>query len=208
MKVGNRLKRSKRLSITARWAWQKYGPGALLLRYIVPKVYTLKFDEIGAHLSIEGSIRTLPYISNDGLICAGQNLRLISKSGARLSIESVSQDAAISIGNDVLLHGCVIAAMKRVEIGDSTIIGPNTTIFDTDGHGIDDIPTKVAPIRIGCHVWIGYGAIILRGVTIGDNSIIGAGSVVTRDVERNTIVAGNPAKKIGSTKIGYNDIWK
>ena len=204
----SKLKLSKRVNNTARWVWQKYGPSALLIKYIAPKLYSLKFDKVGSNLTIEGSIRTLPYILNNGLIFAGKNLRLISKSGARLSIESVSQNATISIGNDVLLHGCVIAAMKGVEIGDSTIIGPNTTIFDTDGHGIDDAPTKVAAIKIGCHVWIGYGAIILRGITIGDNSIIGAGSVVTRDVERNTIVAGNPAKKIGSTISGYNDIWK
>jgi hypothetical protein len=172
MQVEHKLKRMKRVKITARWVWQKYGPGALILRYIVPKVYALKFDKIGPHLCIEGGIRTLPYIANDGLIFAGKNLRLISKPGARLSIESVSEDSAISIGNDVLLHGCVIVAMKSVEIGDSTIIGPNTTIFDTDGHGIDDTPTKVASIKIGCHVWIGYGVIILRGVTIGDYSII------------------------------------
>jgi len=59
--------------------------------------------------------------------------------------------------------------------------------LDPDGHGIDDAPTKVAPVEIGYHVWICDRVIILKGVEIGDNPIIGAGSVVTRDVERNTI---------------------
>ena len=59
--------------------------------------------------------------------------------------------------------------------------------------------TRIAPVLIGNHVFIGERAIILPGVTIGDNSIIGAGSVVTRDVEAGSIVAGNPARPIGQT---------
>jgi acetyltransferase-like isoleucine patch superfamily enzyme len=206
-KIMSRLKRRKRVYNTVRWFWQKYGPSALFLRYIVTKFYTLKFDKVGAHLTIEGSILTLPQISNCGLICAGHNLRLLSYSDSRVSINCANQNAVITIGNDVLLNGCFIAAVKRIEIGDSTIIGPKTSLLDTNGHGIDNLPTKDAPIKIGRHAWIGQGVIILKGVTIGDNSIIGAGSVVTKDVEKNTIVAGNPAKKIGSTKTGYNDIW-
>ena len=205
-KVVSRLKPNKRVYNTVRWFWQKYGPSALFLRYIVTKFYTLKFDKVGAHLIIEGSILALPQISNYGFIYAGHNLTLLSYSGSLVSINCAKQDAAIVFGNNVLLNGCLIAAVKRIEIGDSTIIGPKTSILDTNGHGIDDAPTKVAPIKIGSHVWIGQGVIILKGVTIGDNSIIGAGSVVTKDVDSNTIVAGNPAKKIGSTKTGYNDI--
>jgi acetyltransferase-like isoleucine patch superfamily enzyme len=204
----SKLKLNKRVRNFVRLVWQYYGPSPLFLRYIAPKICSLNFDKVGDHLTIEGSIRTLPHISNYGMICAGHNLKLLSYPGSQVTINSPKQDATIVIGNDVLLNGCLIAAVKRVEIGDSTIIGPKTCIVDTDGHGIDDAPIKVAPIKIGRHVWICEEVIILKGVTIGDNSIIGAGSVVTKDVEANTIVAGNPAKKIGSTKTGYNDISK
>jgi acetyltransferase-like isoleucine patch superfamily enzyme len=207
-KAVSRSKHNKRVRNTLRWVWHSYGPSALFLRYIASKIFALKFDKIGTHLTIEGNVRNLPYISNFGKIYAGDNLRLLSKSDAHLSIESANPDASIFIGNNVLLHGCSIVAVKMVEIGDSTIIGPQTIIFDMDGHGIDDAPIKVASIKIGSHVWIGARVIILKGVTIGDYSIIGAGSIVTKNVESNTIVAGNPAKKIGSTKKGYNDILK
>jgi acetyltransferase-like isoleucine patch superfamily enzyme len=202
------MKLSKRVHRITRWIIQKYGPSTIFLRYIAPTICSLNFDKVGGGLTIGGSVRALPYISNYGVICVGHNLGLLSSSRFPLSIESARADAAIIIGNNVILNGCSIYVVKRVEIGDFSTIGGKTTIMDTDGHGIDDAPTKVAPIKIGCHVWIGARAIILKGVTIGDNSIIGAGSVVTRDVERNTIVAGNPAKKIGSTKTGYNNICK
>ncbi|OMJ13234.1 putative acetyltransferase [Smittium culicis] len=74
--------------------------------------------------------------------------------------------------------GCVILDCGRVDIGNDVIFGPN--IF--------------APLKIGDNVWIGGGSIILPGITIGNNSVIAAGSVVTKDVPENVVVAGNPAK--------------
>ncbi|WP_300286583.1 sugar O-acetyltransferase [uncultured Alistipes sp.] len=82
-------------------------------------------------------------------------------------------------------------------IGDDTMIGPNVSVI-TALHPVSPRlrAAKIQynkPVRIGRNVWLGAGAIILPGVTVGDNSIVGAGSVVTRDVEENTIVVGNPA---------------
>ena len=195
----NRL--TKHAQKTARWVLRKYNVSALFWRNLAPIFYRLYFSKVGNGLIIEGSIRAWPRIS--GKVVAGQNLKL---SSSHLPITIISyRNAMISIGNDVIIGGgCIITAAEGVQIGDSTIMGPYTIIIDSDGHGIDDAPTKTAPIKIGRHVWIGDRVTILKGVTIGDNSIIGAGSVITRDVERNTIVAGNPAKKIGSTKTGYN----
>jgi acetyltransferase-like isoleucine patch superfamily enzyme len=114
------------------------------------------------------------------------------------------RNATISIGDHVYISGGVIISSKvKIEIGDSTIIGHQVLMFDTDFHGIDGQEAKQEPIIIGKHVWIAARAIILKGVTIGDNSIVAAGSVVTKNVAENTIVAGNPAVQIGVTKTGY-----
>jgi acetyltransferase-like isoleucine patch superfamily enzyme len=111
--------------------------------------------------------------------------------------------AKISFGDIFLNQGVGISCASQITIENGSIISDMTKITDTDWHGIDGKPTKVEPIYIGRHVWIGFRSTILKGVTIGDYSIIGAGSVVTRSVPSNTIFAGNPARKIGETKSGY-----
>ena len=107
------------------------------------------------------------------------------------------------LGNIFLNQGVGISCFSRIKISDETLIGERTVIMDSDWHGIDGNMPKVEPVFIGKHVWIGLNCIILKGVSIGDYSIIGAGSVVTHSVPPNTIVAGNPAKPIGTTKTGY-----
>lgn len=92
-----------------------------------------------------------------------------------------------------------------VTIGDDCFIGPNVSIY-TACHSTDPIERNTRnewakPVTIGNNVWIGGSVTILPGVTIGDNVTIGAGSVVVKDVEANTIVAGNPAKLIKIIKI-------
>lgn len=91
-------------------------------------------------------------------------------------------------------------------IGDNVMMGPNVSVY-TSNHNFDklDIPMveqgeEISPVIIKDDVWIGANAIILPGVTIGKGSIIGAGSIVTKDVEEYTIVAGNPAKVIKRRK--------
>ena len=83
-------------------------------------------------------------------------------------------------------------------VGDSVMFGPNVVVA-TAGHPIDpELRRKVAqfnvPVRIGSNVWIGAGAILLPGVTVGDNSVIGAGSVVTHDIPPNVVAVGNPCR--------------
>ena len=85
-------------------------------------------------------------------------------------------------------------AAEKIEIGDACMIAHGTYISDADWHGIYDRAEPVGttkPINIKENVWIGDSAIICKGVTIGKNSIIGAGSVVTKDVPKNCIYAGN-----------------
>ena len=96
-------------------------------------------------------------------------------------------------------YNCTILDMTEVIIGDNCMIGPNVGIY-TAGHAIEPKDRNkggyAIPIKIGNDVWIGGSCTILPGVTIGDNSIIAAGSVVIKDVPSNVIMAGNPAKKL------------
>jgi maltose O-acetyltransferase len=107
----------------------------------------------------------------------------------------------IRLGADVFLNfNCVILDVVSVEIGDGAQIGPAVQIYAAD-HPRDPALRRAGlefgrPVRIGRHAWVGGGAIILPGVTIGDEAVIGAGSVVTRDVATGATVAGNPARLI------------
>ncbi|WP_411346888.1 sugar O-acetyltransferase [Paenibacillus sp. WLX1005] len=107
----------------------------------------------------------------------------------------------ITIGKDVFFNtGCSFQDRGGITIGDGTMIGMNVTIA-TLNHGLPLATrntTFAAPVVIGKQVWIGSGATILPGVTIGDHSVVAAGAVVTRDVPPDSVVAGVPAKFIRS----------
>jgi maltose O-acetyltransferase len=105
----------------------------------------------------------------------------------------------ISLGAGVFLNfNCVILDVVAVSIGNGTQIGPAVQILAAD-HPRDPAGRATGlefgrPIRIGRNVWVGGGAIILPGVSIGDDTLIGAGSVVTRDVPAGATAFGNPAR--------------
>lgn len=107
----------------------------------------------------------------------------------------------IRLGDGVFLNfNCVLLDVVAIEIGAGTQIGPAVQIYAAD-HPRDPALRRQGlecgkPVKIGCNVWIGGGAIILPGVTIGDDAIIGAGAVVTRDVADGVTVAGNPARPV------------
>jgi maltose O-acetyltransferase len=105
----------------------------------------------------------------------------------------------ITLGADVFLNfNCVLLDVTPITIGDGTQIGPNTQIYAADhprDHAVRSAHLENGrPVRIGSNVWIGGSSIILPGVTIGDDAIIGAGSVVTRNVPAGATVVGNPAR--------------
>ncbi|AIQ36616.1 MULTISPECIES: sugar O-acetyltransferase [Paenibacillus] len=105
----------------------------------------------------------------------------------------------ITIGKNVFFNtGCSFQDRGGIRIGDGTMIGMNVTIA-TLNHGLPLETRNVtypSPVIIGKNVWIGSNATILPGVTIGDNSVIAAGAVVTKDVQENSVVAGVPAKEL------------
>lgn len=112
-----------------------------------------------------------------------------------------TENAAIKFGNNSGASGLKIDARSTITIGNNVLIGSGCIILDNDSHSSDPqkrnqyiIPSK--PIRIEDNVFIGTKCLILKGVTIGKNSVIGAGSVVFNDIPENSIALGNPCKVI------------
>ena len=100
----------------------------------------------------------------------------------------------------VMGQECTISAYKRVRIGEQCVIADRAMFIDFD-HGVVEVERPIRlqgiytrEVEVGSNVWIGYGACILRGVSVGDNSIVGTNSVVTKDVPANAVVAGVPAR--------------
>lgn len=116
----------------------------------------------------------------------------------------------IHIGNAVMISpGVRISASDEIRIGHGCMMANGVYITDCDWHGIYDRMNRdpePKPVHIGDNVWIGDHATVLKGVTIGDNSIVAACSVVTRDVPPNVIVAGNPAQVVKTldTSLGFH----
>lgn len=113
--------------------------------------------------------------------------------------------AELIIGNNVGISGAILFCHQRIEIGDDCLIGAGASIYDTDFHALDPAERhvrhsnqmKTAPVRLGHNVWLGAQSLVLRGVIIGDNAVVGARAVVTKDVPANAIVGGIPARVIG-----------
>lgn len=131
----------------------------------------------------------------------------------RVILAAVGTDSIINIGQFSGLSGATIVAKERVEIGNHSGIGVNSCIYDTDFHVEDPwlrrcqrsvCDAQSAPVKVGDDVWIAANVIILKGVTIGDRSIIGSGSVVTSDVPPESVFAGNPARFI--RKVRFADL--
>jgi acetyltransferase-like isoleucine patch superfamily enzyme len=104
--------------------------------------------------------------------------------------------AEIRIGDNCGFSGVRIRADLNVIIGNNVRCGANVLISDTDAHTEDPRAGKNAPVVIDENVWLGMNVMVLKGVHIGKNSVIGAGSVVTRDIPANVMAAGIPCRVI------------
>lgn len=125
----------------------------------------------------------------------------ISLSAGVSPAHELGDTTVVSIGNRCLIgKGTGIVGHKRIEIGDDVFTGHHVYITDAN-HGYDDPMLPIGhqfapsrPVRIGAGSWLGHGAIILPGVTIGAHVVVGAGSVVTSDLPDSSVAVGNPAR--------------
>jgi acetyltransferase-like isoleucine patch superfamily enzyme len=160
---------------------------------------------IGKNYKVWGNLRLI--IDGEGKIIIGDDFHAVSsRSRSYYTLFSPCHltslhGGVIEFGNHVGLNGTIIASRKKIFIGNDTMIGPNTIIMDHNGHttkAINRWLEKDHPkeIHIGENCWIGMNCIILKGVTIGNNTVIGAGSIVRNNCDSDSIYAGNPAVKI------------
>jgi acetyltransferase-like isoleucine patch superfamily enzyme len=149
----------------------------------------------------------------DGPVFLGRGLQLQIAKGATIKFGRFCwigdgskircHEGVVEIGaKTVMGQECTISAYRRVRIGEQCVIADRAMFIDFD-HGVVEVerPIRVQGIYmrecvIGSNVWVGYGACFLRGVRVGDNSIVGTNSVVTRNVPVNAVVGGVPAKVI------------
>ncbi|MCJ7570854.1 MAG: acyltransferase [Candidatus Thermoplasmatota archaeon] len=142
-------------------------------------------------------------IKNDGKIELGNNVSLNSYPRGQLfktGLFTYLENSVIKIGNNCRLNGTTVYSRNKIIIGNDCMFGPGVVILDNDSHNpsIDPIIRRSgeiadSPVIIGNNVWIGMRSIIMKGVHIGDNSIIAAGSIVTKNVPDNQLFGGNPA---------------
>ena len=169
--------------------------------FMIYKQY-LKLQDI--RLGEKIFFKKLPIIKNRGIMIIGDNVTFDSfPDGEYCKTRVITnyKSSKIFIGNKAILRGTTIWASTEILIGDNFISAPYVLILDNDAHGIEPAKrsnqyAKAAPIKIGNNVWIGYRAMVLKGVTIGDNSVIAAGAIVTKDIPANSVAAGIPAKVI------------
>lgn len=147
------------------------------------------------------------YKHKGAAILLGDNLIFRSSSNSNLiginrrcSISAIRKNAIIVIGNKCGFSGTVIGAFEKIELGNNVMCGANTLITDSDWHDDDPRSGGSKPVYIGNNVWLGEGVKVLKGVSIGDNSVIGAGSVVVSNIPSNVIAAGNPCKVVKGLK--------
>ena len=144
-------------------------------------------------------------------ISIGKDVVFVSADGAKTNLSSIKgngHEGRIAIGNNVLvMNGVRLSSAAGITIGDGCMLANYCHITDADWHDIHnrkEYPGKAEPVVLERGAWIGDSAIVCKGVTIGENSIVGAGAVVTKDVPPNVVVAGNPAevvKKLDPEKV-------
>jgi acetyltransferase-like isoleucine patch superfamily enzyme len=169
------------------------------LIYIQP-VFRCRCESVGKRLSLIA----MPSVQGHTSLFLGDDVRLSGSLG--VASGRVNDRPSLHIGNRVFIgHDVHISCNREVVIEDDVMIAGCCRISDNDGHptqmkariaGQPPAQDAIKPVRICRGAWIGSGTFILKGVTIGEGSIVGASSVVTKDVPSNSVVAGSPARVV------------
>jgi acetyltransferase-like isoleucine patch superfamily enzyme len=174
------------------WIW------ALRFFWYEP-LFRSQCEAVGAGLWME----QLPYLTGRGRLVIGERVRLSGKPSIGFCNRIWARPELV-VGSDSFIgHGCGFTIGRSVRIGHNCLLAGGVCVRDYDGHPLDAQrrragefvdPQDIKPVVIGDDVWIGAGASILKGVTIGARSVVAAGAIVTRDVPADVVVAGNPAR--------------
>jgi len=164
-----------------------------IVRLILAKIYLRRCKKVGKLPSLNG----IPRIKIRGDVYIGDRVRIWSNI-AKSKI-FVRKGGTLVIGTNSRLNGVHLGVSNKVIIGNNVRIAAYTIIFDSDYHQVTDHFSeegKTGAVIIKDNVWIATRCMILKGVTIGENSVVAAGAVVTKNVPPNCVVAGMPAKVI------------
>lgn len=181
------------------WFWKSYHRSECLrsrVKFKNPKTISF-FGRCFLNISPKATVEI-----GDNFICRSGKYSGMESLITKLS---VYEGGALKIGDNSGISNCTLSCKCSIEIGSHVLIGAGVMISDSDHHSLDwkirqgsddGKNAHAAPIKIGDDVFIGARSIILKGVTIGEKSVIGAGSIVVHDIPANCIAAGNPAKVV------------
>lgn len=168
-------------------------PGFWRLKNLGIHLQLREAQVIGSEIELTGPV----IIHNQGRIEIGNQVIFDSNCYKPIYISLDNPGAKLTIEHNVYInYGTEISLVEEVFIGANSLISIDCLIYDTDWHRIDGLPGPVSssPTRIGRGVWLGARVIVLKGVTIGDNTVVAANSVVTKDLPPNVLAGGNPAR--------------
>lgn len=182
------------LKAVAKWAIVR-----LLTAYVVAKYRLLRGERVVFGPGFRANRKLV--LKGPGRVIFGANVNAWAHEERNVII-TYDRDVTIRVGSNVRLNGVGLMAKRGITIGDNCILG-STLLVDTDFHSVrrdratnPHAPVLSAPIAVGDNVWLAGQTVVLKGVTIGANSVIGFRAVVTRDVPPDVIVAGNPARVV------------
>ena len=178
-----------------------------LFKWIAIKLYTLlvmidahlRGNDVGKKCRFNGLVKFYRFTPSNikigyGCIFNSRHTSNLIGVNHKCIISTLSSQASLVIGDNCGFSGTTIGCFSSITIGNDVRVGANVLITDSDWH-LDD-PRSGSSCPIVNNVWIGYGAIIKKGVTIGENSVIGMNSVVTKDIPANVVAAGTPCRVI------------
>ena len=180
-RAGSSLELANPVSPNLRFAALRTEPGAVV--------------RIGPGLATERQPGNHLWVQAGGKLSLGRDVWLRTEHGPnRLT---VFPGALLELGDRVLVNGAMLHAKQRVVLGNDSMIGFGSRVFDADLHPLDlETPERIEAVEIGERVWIGSDVTVTRGVHIGDDVVVGARSVVTRDLPPRVLALGAPARPV------------